>query len=239
MPVFLFLNRAPSKTPQSMWKLLVFEECLLELFKICPTCSRICEVDTFVKGTFMAVTQRCLHQSWVALQPAIWTCLLLCTTLAHRSSRPTRFVKHLTVDILFLAQASHSAAVRCSTCYSTVYPRMERVGSQCLSITVWRMLDIISDFSFQMLKAMHVRTFSKVTHKKHVSKYILPSVLHKWRVHHSELLEAMKDRGSFSLGGDMRADSPGHCAKYGSYSMMDLKTNKIVDVQLVQVNMTR
>lgn len=33
----------------------------------------------------------------------------------------------------------------------------------------------------------------------------------------------------------MRADSPGHCAKYGSYSMMDLEANRIIDIQLVQV----
>ncbi|CAM4733278.1 unnamed protein product [Leuciscus chuanchicus] len=34
----------------------------------------------------------------------------------------------------------------------------------------------------------------------------------------------------------MRADSPGHCAKYGSYSLMDLNTGKMIDVQLVQSN---
>ena len=34
------------------------------------------------------------------------------------------------------------------------------------------------------------------------------------------------------LGGDGRCD---YCAKYGSYSCMDLDTNKILDTQLVQV----
>lgn len=33
----------------------------------------------------------------------------------------------------------------------------------------------------------------------------------------------------------MRAGSPGHCAKFTSYSMMDLDTNRIVDIQLIQV----
>ena len=37
------------------------------------------------------------------------------------------------------------------------------------------------------------------------------------------------------LGGDGRCDSPGYCAKYGSYSCMDMDTNKILDTQLVQV----
>ncbi len=33
-----------------------------------------------------------------------------------------------------------------------------------------------------------------------------------------------------SLGGDGRSDSPGHCAKYGAYTLMDLEHNVILDV---------
>ncbi|ELU07532.1 hypothetical protein CAPTEDRAFT_138427, partial [Capitella teleta] len=38
------------------------------------------------------------------------------------------------------------------------------------------------------------------------------------------------------IGGDGRADTPGHCAKYGSYTVMDLKRRQILDTQLVQSN---
>ena len=38
-----------------------------------------------------------------------------------------------------------------------------------------------------------------------------------------------------SLGGDGRSDSPGHSAKYGSYTLMDLEHNVVLDVELVQV----
>ncbi|XP_078340505.1 uncharacterized protein LOC144617479 [Crassostrea virginica] len=37
-------------------------------------------------------------------------------------------------------------------------------------------------------------------------------------------------------GGDARCCSPGHTAKYGSYSQMDLELGQIIDVQLVQSN---
>lgn len=33
----------------------------------------------------------------------------------------------------------------------------------------------------------------------------------------------------------MRADSPGFSAKYGTYTLMDLRTNKIVSTKLIQV----
>jgi hypothetical protein len=38
-----------------------------------------------------------------------------------------------------------------------------------------------------------------------------------------------------SLGGDGRCDSPGFSAKYGTYTLMELKHNAILDIQLVQV----
>ncbi len=38
------------------------------------------------------------------------------------------------------------------------------------------------------------------------------------------------------LTGDGRADSPGHSAKYGSYTVIELNVNKVIDFQLVQVS---
>jgi len=35
-----------------------------------------------------------------------------------------------------------------------------------------------------------------------------------------------------NVGGDGRCCSPGHTAKFGSYSVMDLNTSKILDVRL-------
>ena len=37
------------------------------------------------------------------------------------------------------------------------------------------------------------------------------------------------------LAGDGRSDSPGHCAKYGSYSVIELSCNKVFDFKIVQV----
>ncbi|PIK47559.1 hypothetical protein BSL78_15577, partial [Apostichopus japonicus] len=38
------------------------------------------------------------------------------------------------------------------------------------------------------------------------------------------------------LGGDARADSPGHTAKFGSYTLMELNVNQILDLTLIQKN---
>ena len=38
-----------------------------------------------------------------------------------------------------------------------------------------------------------------------------------------------------TLAGNGCCDSPGHCAKYGTYTMLDVKSNKIVDFKVVSV----
>ena len=38
------------------------------------------------------------------------------------------------------------------------------------------------------------------------------------------------------LIGDGRCDSPGHSAKYGTYTMMDASTGLIIDHEVVQVS---
>ena len=48
----------------------------------------------------------------------------------------------------------------------------------------------------------------------------------------------MEKNKGLALGGNGRADSPGHSAKYGSYSIIELNKNKVIDLKLVQVTAT-
>ena len=41
---------------------------------------------------------------------------------------------------------------------------------------------------------------------------------------------------ALTLGGDGRADTPGHSAKYGSYGLLDLDLMLVVHIELVQVS---
>ena len=45
----------------------------------------------------------------------------------------------------------------------------------------------------------------------------------------------MIEKKGLVIAGDGRADSPGHSAKYGLYSIIDINKNKVVDVKLVQI----
>lgn len=70
----------------------------------------------------------------------------------------------------------------------------------------------------------------------HQKKYLHPAVQRTYKDQQSSLLDNIKaEARELILGGDGRCDSPGHSAKYGTYSLMDVEQNKIVDSQLVQV----
>ncbi|KAM4580131.1 uncharacterized protein PAE49_005126 [Odontesthes bonariensis] len=88
----------------------------------------------------------------------------------------------------------------------------------------------------KVFKAMKLELFRYETFRRHARAFIEPAVIHHWKVTQDVNLQRLTREEKVILGGDMRADSPGHSAKYGSYTMMDLQTNTVVDIQLVQSN---
>ncbi|XP_028444628.1 uncharacterized protein LOC114562455 [Perca flavescens] len=87
-----------------------------------------------------------------------------------------------------------------------------------------------------VFKAMKLQLFRYETFCRHARSFIEPAVIHHWKVTQDVNLQRLCQEEKVILGGDMRADSPGHSAKYGSYTTMDLQCNTIVDIQLVQSN---
>ncbi|XP_030222827.1 uncharacterized protein LOC115551293 [Gadus morhua] len=87
----------------------------------------------------------------------------------------------------------------------------------------------------KVFKAMHLKSIGYTTFRRHARTYLEPAVIHKWHQFQEEELQFLSQR-KVKIGGDMRADSPGHCAKYGSYSLINLENNNIIDTQLVQSN---
>lgn len=74
----------------------------------------------------------------------------------------------------------------------------------------------------------------------HQQYYLHPAILQVWKNHQGAYIEEVQETGrAVRLGGNGRADTPGHCAMFGSYTLMDLEENKVVDMQLVQSNEVR
>lgn len=86
-------------------------------------------------------------------------------------------------------------------------------------------------------KKINLAWISESTYYKYVNSNCYPVIHDFWNSEQTNLLEQIAKGGKpIIVGGDMRADSPGHCAKYGTYSFLELNLNKIIAIQLVQVS---
>ena len=91
----------------------------------------------------------------------------------------------------------------------------------------------------RVLSYMNVACITERTFYTHQKKYLQPAVISCWSTKQTELLNQCRATGTaLTIGGDGRADSPGHSAKFGSYGIIDLTINKVIHLELVQVNHT-
>ncbi|KAJ4919623.1 hypothetical protein JOQ06_023020 [Pogonophryne albipinna] len=87
----------------------------------------------------------------------------------------------------------------------------------------------------RVLTHMNIASISGRTFFRHQSSILQPEVQRVWKKEQMELFAVlMTEDRKLVLGGDGRADSPGHSAKYGTYTALELPSNVIIDIQQVQ-----
>ena len=84
-------------------------------------------------------------------------------------------------------------------------------------------------------KHLNLQFISSSYYYKIQRKIIFPVIQKAWKKNQAEVVKQLKQNKSVDLCGDGRSDSPGHSAKYGTYTLMDEKSNLIVEFSLVQV----
>ena len=88
--------------------------------------------------------------------------------------------------------------------------------------------------------AMNLKFISESCFLDHQKETIIPVVSEMWDKEKKKVMKDMKRRDTLILAGDARCDTPGHNAKYGSYSLMDADPTsgkkKIVAMNVVQVS---
>lgn len=134
--------------------------------------------------------------------------------------------------------------------------RIRKQCRDCGSITFWDSQEFVSSIPEGNLKlsagilfsgskpSQALRLFNHIkcpvitlrTFTRHQTKWLHPVVNRLWSTKQSAMMEGLKEIGvAVNLGGDGRSDSPGHSAKYGSYTFIDLDWNMVLHQELVQV----
>ena len=79
---------------------------------------------------------------------------------------------------------------------------------------------------------LRCETISIDTYFWHQRDYLQPTVSTVYGSNQVALLSSLRNQ-PLVLAGDGRADSPGHSAKYGTYSILEMSCNKVIDFKLV------
>jgi len=83
----------------------------------------------------------------------------------------------------------------------------------------------------------NLKTISEDTYTNLRKKYVFPVVKNTWEQEQSTVFEDLKSRDvGIALAGDGRCDSPGHCAKYCTYTLLDVESQKVVDFKVISVS---
>ena len=82
---------------------------------------------------------------------------------------------------------------------------------------------------------LNLEFVSKSTYNNHQGDYLFPTVHDSWHTEQQSLIDEVSGRDVW-ISGDGRCDSPGYSAKYCTYSVMDQKTDKILDIETIQVS---
>ena len=88
----------------------------------------------------------------------------------------------------------------------------------------------------RVLETMRIPSPCYTSYWKLQTTLLQPTVYNAWQksqIGTFELLRAID--GPLEVAGDSRSDSPGHCAKFGTYTIFETRIKKIIDFQLVQV----
>ena len=91
----------------------------------------------------------------------------------------------------------------------------------------------------KVLEHMGVACISTRTFFCHQCHILIPAIQRIWEQQQQfsiAMLQSGQQQQDLVLDGDGRADSPGHSAKHGSYLTLELESNIVLDVQLVQSN---
>ena len=87
----------------------------------------------------------------------------------------------------------------------------------------------------EIASTINLAFLSKSDYHKWQKKHLFPVINDLWQQEKAAVLTDLINSNSVTLLGDGRCDSPGYSAKYGTYTMMDKESEKIVNFEVSHV----
>ncbi|CAN8015815.1 unnamed protein product [Ixodes persulcatus] len=86
----------------------------------------------------------------------------------------------------------------------------------------------------RLFSLMGIQCVQKSQYFKFQSCYLLPAVTEVWLFEQAALLDRLLST-KLCLAGDGRANTPGHCADFGTYTLLETTTGQVIHTELVKM----
>ena len=133
--------------------------------------------------------------------------------------------------------------MHCSEGHDSVWQSQPKIGDQYAGNLLMLAATLFSGSTFTNLMEFaaisKLQMFGKAFFYKMQRKYLHPAFnLVCENYQHTLIADSVVAAKSFKLSGDGRCDSPGFNAKYGTYSVMDNRTSKVLHFEVIHVGET-
>ena len=171
------------------------------------------------------------EEKYIVFRRQLWELFATCPTCSSPCLVEESYLKGTMIQV-------HQACPRCNfdrRWNSQPFIKNIPAGNLLLSSAI-TFTGLSATKALRLIGFIGLATISLSTYKDHNTFYVHPAIWHVWLKEQNSVIRSLKDtEGKLECGGDGRADSPGHCAKYGTYTLLETRLNKILVMDLVQV----
>ena len=121
-----------------------------------------------------------------------------------------------------------------STWFSTPIIKRMSEGNLSLSAAVLYSGNTFTRIQ-EMMQVCKVAFIGRTSYHKIQKEILFPVINHVYNMHRNDIITTMKNKDALNVIGDGRCDSPGYNAKYGTYTIMNIETNSILDFSVVHI----
>lgn len=164
-----------------------------------------------------------------------WSCLLPLLKFCQICEKPacitSYFEKGSLLIVSLLCENNHE-----SKWYSQ--PRINEMGAGNLLLAA---AILYTGNTYQRIKEMmetlKLSFLSHTTYNTIQKKFLFPAIHHIYTTHRQIRYDNIEEQKEIRLLGDGRCDSPGYCAKYGTYTVMESTSGEILDFHVCHSKM--
>ncbi|XP_070203010.1 uncharacterized protein [Littorina saxatilis] len=159
------------------------------------------------------------------------TSITTCIADSDKCGKPVTLEHSFVGSALYVKWVCDSGHVSNTWCSQPILNRRLHSGDFRLAMAI-----VTSGNNFgkiEMLgKHLNLKMLSRTSFFQIQGHYIVPTIDDFWKDHQTRVLDSIRNKEIVVLG-DGRNDSPGYCAQYCTYTLMDSETKKILTIKTV------